>query len=289
MLNFAPPFKKNSVELLKKTSKKYSFFLFVSLLSIFSSCVSHKDITYFQDLSSKEKDTVLVDRSVDSIASRLRTGSYEAKIQAGDILNISVTSINPEATALFSYQSVAKLGAVDPIANLQAPGFLVDSEGKIQFPVLGDVEVRGKSTREIKNMLVAELEKYLEKPVVSVRFSNFKITIIGDVTKPGVYTFPSERVTLFEALSSAGDLTIFASRKNVKLIREVNGKNQITFLDLTDKNILQSKNYYLNPNDMIYVQPGKGKIAAADNMYRILPMVLSVINIGALIFYRLGK
>ena len=109
---------------------------------------------------------------------------------------------------------------------------------------------------------------------------------MGDVLKPGVYTFPSERVTLFEAISSAGDLTIFGERKHIQLIREVDGKNQIIRLDLTDKNVLSTKYMYLQPNDIIYVEPGKGKIASSDNVYRILPMVVTGLNIVALLIYR---
>lgn len=269
-------------------NKFTSLLIFFSIL-VFSSCVTRKDITYFQELDPTKKDTINVDRETDDKLSKLRTAEYDAIIQSGDILTISISSLNPEATSLFTFQASGKLGVVDQSANIASPGFLVDKEGNIIFPVLGTIPAKGRTTIDLRRDLESRLGKYLESPVVAVRYANFKITIMGDVTRPGNYTFANERVTLFEALSTAGDLTIFANRRTVKLIREVNGKNEITTLDLTDKDVIRSKYVYLHPNDLIYVEPGKGKISAADNFYRIMPMILTAGNILALVFWRLGR
>lgn len=253
----------------------------------FGSCVTRKHITYFQSLDKSKIDTVNIDRKTDESLSRLRTGFSEPKIQPGDILNIAVSSINPEATAMFSFFGTTRATTNnDPNFSQQTSGFLVDAQGNIQFPIIGSINVKGKTSIEIRTLLQDALSQYLEKPVVTVRYLNFKIMLMGDVLKPGVYTFPSERVTLFEAISSAGDLTIFGERKHIQLIREVDGKNQIIRLDLTDKNVLSTKYMYLQPNDIIYVEPGKGKIASSDNVYRILPMVVTGLNIVALLIYR---
>jgi len=254
-----------------------------------SSCITRKDITYFQTLDRSKIDTVNVNRETNDEASKLRTASYQAKIQEGDILNISISSLNPEATSLFTFQAAAKIGAVDQFANTLSVGFLVDGEGNIQLPILGGLNVKGKTTIEIRKEIELRLTKYLESPVVSVRFVNFKITLMGDVSRPGVYTFASERVSLFEALSTAGDLTIFGNRRTLQIIRDREGKNESIMFDLTDKDLLKTKYMFLHPNDILYVEPGKGKIASADNTYRILPMLLTGLNIIALLYYRLGK
>jgi len=202
-------------------------------------------------------------------------------------LGIQVSSVNPEATAMFSFYGSARLsGSSDPNLASQSAGYLVDAQGSIQFPILGNVSVIGKTTIEIRSQIQELLAKYLENPIVSVRFLNFKIMLMGDVLKPGIYTFPSERVTLFEAITAAGDLTIFGNRKNIQLIRELNGKNQVIRIDLTDKNVLSTKFMYLMPNDIIYIEPGNGKIASADNLYRILPLLVTGLNIIALLIYR---
>jgi polysaccharide export outer membrane protein len=188
---------------------------------------------------------------------------------------------------MFSFFGTTKVTTNnDPNFAQQSNGFLVDAQGYIQFPIIGSVNVKDKTSIEIRNLMLDALSQYLEKPVITVRYLNFKIMLMGDVLKPGVYTFPSERVTLFEAISSAGDLTIFGERKKIQLIREVEGKNQIIRLDLTDKNIISTKYMYLQPNDIIYIEPGKGKIASSDNVYRILPMVVTGLNIIALLIYR---
>ena len=273
---------------MRSVTRSYSLlFVLATFPLIFSSCVTRKHITYFQDLDASKVDTVHVNRKTDDGMSKLRSGVYEAKIMPGDILGIQVSSVNPEATAMFSFYGSARLsGSSDPNLASQSAGYLVDAQGSIQFPILGNVSVIGKTTIEIRSQIQELLAKYLENPIVSVRFLNFKIMLMGDVLKPGIYTFPSERVTLFEAITAAGDLTIFGNRKNIQLIRELNGKNQVIRIDLTDKNVLSTKFMYLMPNDIIYIEPGNGKIASADNLYRILPLLVTGLNIIALLIYR---
>ncbi len=267
----------------------HKLLVFTTVSALFASCVTKKDITYFQQLDRSKIDTVNVDRSINDETSKLRTSAYQAKIQPGDLLNISISSLSPEGSAMFTFQSAAKLGSVDLAANNQPIGFLVDADGDIQFPVIGNIKVGGKTTLAVRQDIQTKLSVYLQSPVVSVRYSNFKVSIMGDVAKPGVYTFPSERVTLLEAIATAGDLTIFANRRSVKIVRERDGKNEITTLDLTDKEVLRTQMMYLQPNDIIYVEPGKGKIASTDNAYRIIPMILSGLTIIALAYYRLAR
>jgi polysaccharide export outer membrane protein len=244
----------------------------------FTSCITRKQITYFQDTPSSDTTKVAAN-------SGLRTALYEPTIKPGDILNIAVMSLSAETNVLINYPFINQSVSTPEKTLTQAtPGFLVDTEGNIQIPLLGNIKVDGLTTTQIKKLLLTELDKYLQSPTVSVRFSNFKITILGDVTRPGVYPVPNERITLMEALGMAGDLTVFGQRKGVKLIREENGKNKIYYIDLTSKDVLNSPYMYLHPNDLIYVDPNGGKAANADNVYRILPIIISGINVLTLLF-----
>jgi polysaccharide export outer membrane protein len=244
----------------------------------FTSCITRKQITYFQDIPGSDTEKVAAN-------SGLRTALYEPTIKPGDILNITVMSLSAESNALINYPFIAQnISSPDKTLTQATPGFLVDNEGNIQMPMVGNIKVDGLTTTQIRNLLLEKLDKYLQSPTVSVRFSNFKITILGDVTRPGVYPVPNERITLMEALGLAGDLTVFGQRKGVKLIREENGKNKTYYIDLTSKEVLNSPFMYLQPNDIIYVDPNGGKAANADNIYRILPIVISGINVLTLLF-----
>jgi polysaccharide export outer membrane protein len=232
----------------------------------FTSCITRKQITYFQDTSGSDTTKVAAN-------SGLRTALYEPTIKPGDILNITVMSLSVETNELINLPTVqgnAQAGLVQ-----QTPGFLVDSKGNIQLPLIGEVNVNERTPSEIQKLLTTKVEKFVASPTVKVRFSNFKITILGDVVKPGIYPIPNERITLIEAIGLAGDLSVFGLRKGVQLIREENGKNKIFKIDLTSRDVLNSPYMYLEPNDVIYVAPGSGKAANADVIYKILPLVIS--------------
>lgn len=254
------------------------------IVVFFNSCITKKQITYFQDISGSDSAIVV------SANSGLRTGGFEPVIKAGDILNINVMSLSVETNQLINYPFVNQSASSPEKTLTQAtPGFLVDNEGNIQIPMLGNIKVDGLTTIQIQKLLLEKLDKYLQSPTVSVRFSNFKITILGEVTRPGVYPVPNERITLIEALGMAGDLSIYGLRNGVKLIREVNGKNKVFFIDISSKNVLNSPYMYLQPNDIIYVDPSSGKAANADNIYRILPIVISAISALTVLLLYLKK
>jgi len=209
----------------------------------------------------------------------LRSALYEPTIKPGDILNITVMSLSQETNLIMNSPIINQSNTMpDKTLTQSTPGFLVDNKGNIQIPLIGEIKVSDLTTSEIQKLLTKEAEKYVASPSISVRFSNFKITILGDVARPGVYPVPNERITLMEALGLSGDLTVYGLRKGVKLIREVNGKNQIFYIDLTSKDVLNSPYMYLQPNDVIYVDPGGGKAANADNIYRVLPIIISAIS-----------
>lgn len=235
------------------------------LSSLLSSCISKKEISYFQDLAGSDSTDIM------EIAQ-----SYEAIIQPGDIITIHVSSLSKEASSFFN--SVDEKGD-----KLVANTYLVAANGNIEMPLIGPVKVAGNTSQVAKYLVKNKLEKYLIDPSVRVRIKNFKVTLLGEVKNPGIYTIPNEKVTLIEALGLAGDLTIFGKRVNVLLIREQNGKRIFKRVDLTSRDFFASEFYYLHSNDIIYVEPGKGKIASADGIYKILPIAISGVSMVALI------
>lgn len=241
--------------------------LLSSFLILSESCITRKDISYFQDIS-------------DTLSTQKISKGFEAVISSGDILSIHVTSLSAEASSFFN---VVGEETDAQVANT----YLVDAAGNIEMPLIGTTKVGGVTGQVAKSMIREKLEKYLVDPTVNVRIRNFKVTVLGEVNNPGVYTIPNEKVTLVEALGLAGDLSIFGKRLNVLLIREENGERKFVKIDLRSKDLFESEYYYLHSNDIIYVEPGKGKIASADAWYRILPIVLSGLSTAAL-FIRLG-
>lgn len=233
--------------------------------SLLSSCISRKEISYFQDLAGTDSTDIM------EIAQ-----SYEAIIQPGDIITIHVSSLSKEASSFFN--SVDEEGD-----KLVANTYLVGANGNIEMPLIGPVKVAGNTSQVAKYLVKNKLEKYLIDPSVRVRIKNFKVTLLGEVKNPGIYTIPNEKVTLIEALGLAGDLTIFGKRMNILLIREQDGQRIFKRVDLTSREFFASDFYYLHSNDIIYVEPGKGKIASADEIYRILPIAISGISMVALI------
>jgi polysaccharide export outer membrane protein len=167
---------------------------------------------------------------------------------------------------------------------LVANTYLVAANGTIEMSLIGPIKVASNTSQVAKYLIKNKLEKYLVDPSVRVRIKNFKVTVLGEVTMPGIYTIPNEKVTLIEALGLAGDLTIFGKRTNVLLIREQDGERIFKRVDLTSREFFASDFYYLHSNDIIYVEPGKGKIATADEIYRILPIAISGISMVALIW-----
>lgn len=225
------------------------------VLILSESCMTRKDISYFQDLE-------------DSVSIQKITRDFEAVIQTGDIISIHVTSLSQEASSFFN---VVGENGDQQVANT----YLVDAGGNIEMPLIGTVKVRDLTTEQAKDSIKSKLDKYLSNPTVNLRIRNFKVTVLGEVKTPGVYTIPNEKITLVEAIGLAGDLTIFGKRVNVLVIREKDGERKFYKVDLRSKEIFESDIYYLHSNDIVYVEPGKGKIASADAWYRILPIVFS--------------
>ena len=193
------------------------------------SCATKKEIIYFQDSDSLNNTEI--------------QKAFEPIIEPNDILHISISSFDDSLVAPFNKEKFAENNA--NADNLALQGYLVNSEGNINFPVLGAIAVAGKSRSEIENLLRTKLMEYITDVVVDVRILNFKVTILGEVANPGVYTIRNERVTVPEALGLAGDLTDDGNRNNISIIREENGKRIVTKLDLTTSDVFTSNFFFL--------------------------------------------
>lgn len=209
------------------------------LLLIATSCATKKQIHYFQDAENLN-DTAAVE-------------AFRPRIEENDILHISLSSYNLEALRPFIRQT----GLETNIANTNPGlvGYLVNSAGNINYPVLGDIYVVGKTRREVEEILKEQLSAFITDVVVDVRIMNFKVTVIGEVTNPGVYTVNDERVTIPQALALAGDLTRDGKRDNIMIIREEEGKQMVTRVDMTQTALFNSEFFFLKQNDIVYVEP----------------------------------
>ncbi len=229
------------------------------LIAIFllASCQAYKKVPYLQDPE-------VVGQAVQ------QETLYDAKIMPKDQLTVVVSCTNPELAAPFNLTGAGSAGMT--AGNSQSASqssqqtYLVDNEGNINFPVLGALKVGGLTKKEVEQMVMEKLKPYIkENPIVTVRMVNYKISVLGEVARPGTFTISNEKVNLLEALAMAGDMTIYGIRDNVKLIREgADGKQQIITLDLNKAETLLSPYYWLQQNDIVYVTPNKAKARNSD-------------------------
>ena len=249
--------------------KKLTIILLAFIL--LASCTSRKKIVYFQDIDS----TALED--VDNYSDQL-------EIPTNDILNINVRTLNPDAALQFNPQAGQGQQNIR-LDILKVNGYLVKKDGTIDFPELGAISVKGKSTKEVQRFLEKELQDYLKNPIVSVRLINYKFTVLGEVNRPGTYEIIEENYTLLQALGQAGGLTINGKRKNVLVIRHKDGERIAKRIDLTSSDWMNSPFYFVKQNDQIYVEPNNpqvkraGFIGNASTVLSALSVILSAIVI----------
>lgn len=245
--------------------------IFIGFLIFFSSCGSRKNMVYLQPDSTK----------ISTVYEQ-----FVPTIQSNDILTIVVTAADPKVTIPFNSISSLGVGSAVQTADLaQRPTYTVDEQGYVSLPMLGKVEVAGLTRLQAIDRIRTELSQYIKDPGVNISFNNFRISVLGEVARPGSFIIPTERITLFEALGLAGDLTIRGIRENVVLIREVNGEKTMHRLDLTKQETLNSPYYYLSQNDVIYVEPNKAQInnsklgANTNIIISIAGLLITVISV----------
>ncbi|WP_282917878.1 polysaccharide biosynthesis/export family protein [Porphyromonas macacae] len=234
---------------MKKYFIPFGVILFVALF--LSSCSNLKEVVYLQN------------KHIYGNAISTKNVLFDATIKPKNILSIEIKSADPELSAPFNLSAVT----VETPESERKTGsltYLVDNKGEVELAVIGAIYVNGLTEREAEKMIREKLSKYLNNPTVHVRIMNYKISVLGEVTHPGVYSIENGKVNIFEALSLAGDMTIYGNRKNIKLLREdKNGGKQLFLLNITDANIVNSPYYYLQQGDVVYVEPSKVKANSA--------------------------
>lgn len=187
--------------------------------------------------------------------------SYEIRMQPADLLSITVSSIDPNAVAIFNLPATSFLrpGQTELTTTPVLQSYLVDANGCIDFPVVGRIKVAGLTRMELTDMLKDKISQYVKEPLVNVQILNFKVSVLGEVNAPGAKGISNDRVTILDAITMANDLNIYGNRKNVLLIREINGKKEFHRFDLTSSDIFTSPYFYLKQNDVIYVEPNKAR------------------------------
>jgi polysaccharide biosynthesis/export protein len=255
---------------------KHSF-VFVLLLVTVTSCVNTKRATYFNNI----QNSVHTDQPVDP------------PIQKNDQLSIIVTSLNPEATEVFNKpnESVISHSSGNGVSSITT-GYLVDNQGNIAFPIIGNLKAEGLTLEQLAAKLSSTLNerKLLIDPIVNVRLMNFRVTVLGEVSRPTVVTATNGKLSFLEALGMAGDLTIYGKRDNVLLIRVENGQKIVRRIDLMSPDFVSaSPYYYLRTNDVIYVEANKQKIGSTTTLRQTLPAILSGLSFVAIIIDRLTR
>jgi len=219
---------------------------------------------------------------------------YEARIIPKDVLTIAVNTLTPEAAAPFNLGSAAGSGVTSAtstnMTNVSMQTFVVDSEGNIDYPVVGTIHVTGLTRVELQDKIKNAIwPKYVtEEPIVNVRFQNYKVSVLGEVARPGTFVMQNEQCTIFDALAQAGDLTIYGNRNSVLLIREdATGAKKITRVDLQSNSVISDPDiYYLQQNDVLYVEPNRAKsrqsmIGSADTF--AVSIVGALVSLTALV------
>lgn len=237
--------------------KKCLFFVIAGIL--LGSCASTHEVVYFQN--AKNSDTIV------------NTGTFTPRFKVNDILSIYISTFDKEAASPFNLMKGSGSYGSSEL------DYLVDKDGEIDFPILGKLKLLGLTGEEGKALIVEKLKDYLKNPIVNIRIKNFRITILGEVNRPGTYNISGERITILEALGLAGDLKIKGKRNNVLVIRNFKGAKTYTRVDLTTKEVMRSPVYYLTQNDVVYVEPNKSAIVSSslDNRATIAISIASVL------------
>lgn len=257
-------------------------FILLPVVFVFCSCTNTKKTTYFYGVPDGP------------IASNMTIP--ESIIQKNDILSIVVSDINPQAAEQFNPTNSNNNDPSATIGNDVPVGYLVDTDGEIQFPFLGSIKAQGLTKTELKDKIKSIIleKKLLLEPIISIRFLNFKVTVLGEVGKPTVIPIANEKISLLEALGLAGDLTIYGNRENVMVIREEmtaekKDKRTIARINLNSGDLFASKYYYLQSNDIVYVEPNKAKVASTSRASQWLPVIFSGLSLAAIVADRLIK
>ena len=227
-----------------------SFHVLLLSVLILSACSSVKNVAYFQKVGTQ----------TDSINQNKNTGVHRATIKPLDLLTISVVTSQPETSRTYNLV-VPQLSENTGTSLSSSPAlqsYLVDEDGNIDFPVFGKLQVKGLTRKELESVLQEKLSMAFskERPIITIRIINFTVDVVGEVVKPGKYSTTNERLTIFDGLALANDMTLYGRRDNVKVLREnADGTKKFITVNLNDENIIHSPGYFLEQNDVVYVEP----------------------------------
>lgn len=232
--------------------------MFIMVVSMVTSCVPQKKILYLQN------EQMLSD-SVSVSDEYLNERHFDYKVQPGDNLQIRIASLDTKSAAFFN--GMSSVGAVGSSVSqfssgnpaIYISGYIVNAEGYIELPIVGDLQVKDMTIEEIQNNIQEVVDEYLNETIVYVKLGLFNLTILGEVYKPGLYQIYQSDINIFQAIALAGNATDYANKSNVKIIHQTPNGSQITKVNLNDADILSSPEYYLKPNDIIYIEPLKMK------------------------------
>ena len=232
---------------------------------LFSSCRNSKDLIYLQGIDSIETNF--------SRSEKIN----EYKIQNADLLYVNISSQNEAINAMFNKNSSSQFnGQRFNQISLYFNAYLVNDSGYISLPVIGDIKVAGLDIKSIKSLINEKAKVFITDAAVDVRLSGFKITVLGEVSSPGIYYLYQDRVSLFDAIGQAGDLTDYGNRENILIIRPTENGSVSFRIDLSKKDMLNSADYFLEPNDIVYIEPLKSK--AVSLMANDYSAVLSIVS-----------
>lgn len=244
---------------------------------VLSSCKTKEKMVYFQGDAS-QRDTGMA--------------NYTPVFKSDDFLSVLVTSDDPDESIPFNFPAKLIVNAGGSMGGYQtgrpfATGYLIDEKGNIELPVIGTVFVKGKTRTQVVAELTEIYSGYLKNPVVNIQIQNFKVTVLGDVASPGTFTIPNERITLLEALGIAGDLRITGNRNNVLVIRDRHGEKTQYRVDLTTQDVLTSPVYFLEQNDVVYVEPNLAARTQGTFWRTASPTIVSIASLAlaGVVFY----
>jgi polysaccharide biosynthesis/export protein len=261
--------------------QNFFYLIFFSALAGFYSCKTSRQLPYFKDLSGGTD------------VSKINTIPYAPlKLQTNDEVQITISSISPEASQFFNLMAVTPAVPVEgTIPAGQSQAFMnlyrVSDSGYVTLPVLGDIRAAGSTTEELKIIILEKLRDYLKDPIVAVRLTNFKVTVIGEVGRPVVIPVNGQTINVLEAVGAAGDMTVYGIRKNVKVIRKLpDGSTEVALLNFNKSTVLQSPWFQLRQNDIVYIQPNRSKGILGTRTAIWTPVITSLVYIAAIIVTR---
>ncbi len=248
--------------------KRVNVWFVLTFILLVSSCASQREVVYFQGIPDHYEV--------------VRNESYEIRIQPDDLISIMVNSRDPKLAQMFNLPLVSYQVNDNVTGQNRVLGYLVNKEGEINFPQLGTLVVEGLTRDELTKYISNQLidKGYVTDAVVTVQFLNFQVSVMGEVNQPGSFSVETDRITILDAISKAGDLTIYGMRDRVKIIRDVNGKTIVSTVDLRGDEILTSPYYYLRQNDIIYVEPNNVKAGQREiNSNRTIGTFATIVSV----------